>query len=402
MPIYKYKGKNKIGTIIEGERIGRTKFEIISALEKEQIQVLSIEKKRGAINIPFIGGRKSVPVGVLAVFNRQLSVMFNAGLPITQGLGILGQQQKHKHFKEVINAVRRDVEAGSNLSNAMRKYPKVFNDLYTSMIQAGEASGNLDTILIRLSQYIENMKKLAGKVKGALAYPLTILTMGIALTAVIMVKVVPVFAELFVNLGAELPLPTRILMSASDFMAANIMYIIIVITAIFFAIRSYYHTYKGRRVIDRIKLRIVILGTLLLKVAIARVSRTLATLLTSGVEIVESITITAKTSGNAIIEDALTRSRALIQEGKPLWESWEETKVFPFMVTQMVSVGEQTGSLSTMLQKIADFYDEEVDQAVTALVSLLEPLMIGFLGILIGGVVISIYLPLFSIIGQLG
>ena len=402
MPIFKYRGKNKVGSIVEGERNAHNQNEIIRALEKEQIQVLSIERKKLKFKIPLIGGRKSVSLRTIAVFNRQLSVMFNAGLPITQALAILGTQQKDKFFQSVLMEVRKDVEGGANLSNAMKKHPKVFNELYTSMIQAGEASGNLDTILLRLSQYIENITKLVGKVKAAMAYPIGVLLIAFALTGIILWKVVPVFADMFSQLGAELPLPTQIVVGASDFLVANFFYIIIIIAALIFAFRSYYATFKGRRVIDKIKLRIWILGELLLKLAVARVTRTLATLLTSGVEIIESMTITAKTSGNAIIEDAVMKSRALVQEGKPLWESWEETKQFPYMVTQMVSVGEQTGSLSTMLGKVADFYDEEVDQSVSALISLMEPIMILFLGGLVGSIIVAMYLPLFDIIGKVG
>jgi type IV pilus assembly protein PilC len=361
MPIFKYRGKNKVGSIVEGERSARNTNEIVTALEKEQIQVLSVVRKSFKFNLPFIGKNRGVSLKTIAVFNRQLSVMFNAGLPITQAIGILGAQQKDKFFQSVLLEVRKDVEAGSNLANAMKKHPKVFNELYTSMIQAGEASGNLDTILLRLSQYVENMNKLLGKVKSALAYPIAVLVIAFVLTGVILWKVVPVFTDMFSQLGAELPLPTQIVVGASNFLVANFFFVAIIV---------------------------------------ARVTRTLATLLTSGVEIIESMTITAKTSGNSIIEDAVLKSRALVQEGKPLWESWEETKRFPYMVTQMVAVGEQTGSLATMLGKVADFYDEEVDQSVTALVSLMEPLMILLLGGIVGGVIIAMYLPLFDIIGK--
>ncbi|MCU0276708.1 MAG: type II secretion system F family protein [Acidobacteria bacterium] len=402
MPIFKYRGKNKIGSIVEGERSARSASEVVTALEKEQIQALSVERKKMNLRIPFLGGRKSVSLKTIAVFNRQLSVMFNAGLPITQAIGILGAQQKDKFFQGVLQEVRKDVEAGANLSNAMRKHPRVFNDLYTSMIQAGEASGNLDTILLRLSQYIENMNKLVGKVKSALAYPIAVLIIAVSLTAVILWKVVPTFTDMFSQLGAELPLPTQLVVGASNFLVANFLWVALIIAGLIFAFRSYYATFKGRRVIDNIKLKIWVFGELLTKVAVARVTRTLATLLTSGVEIIESMTITAKTSGNAIIEDAVLKSRALVQEGKPLWESWEETKRFPFMVTQMVAVGEQTGSLATMLGKIADFYDEEVDQSVTALVSLMEPIMIVVLGGLVGSIIVAMYLPLFDIIGKVG
>jgi type IV pilus assembly protein PilC len=400
MPIFKYRGKNKVGSIVEGERNARNSSEIVTALEKEQIQVLSVERKKLKLNIPFIGKNRGVSLKTIAVFNRQLSVMFNAGLPITQAIGILGAQQKDKFFQGVLLEVRKDVEAGANLSNAMRKHPKVFNDLYTSMIQAGEASGNLDTILLRLSQYVESMNKLIGKVKSALAYPISVLVIAMVLTGVILWKVVPVFSDMFAQLGAELPLPTQIVVGASNFLVGNFLWVALIIGGAIFALRSYYRTFKGRRVIDNLKLKIWVFGELLTKVAVARVTRTLATLLTSGVEIIESMTITAKTSGNAIIEDAVLKSRALVQEGKPLWESWEETKRFPYMVTQMVAVGEQTGSLSTMLGKIADFYDEEVDQAVSALVSLMEPIMILFLGGIVGSIIVAMYLPLFDIIGK--
>ena len=326
--------------------------------------------------------------------------MFNAGLPITQTLQILSEQQQNKFFKKVLESVRRDVEGGSNLSNALKKHPKVFNELYTSMVQAGEASGNLDTILMRLSEYIENMNKLIGKVKSAMAYPVSVLGIAILLTYVILTKVVPVFATLFAGLGATLPLPTVMVVNMSNFLIDNFMIIVIIIVALVLLIRAYNKTYKGRRVLDKIKLKVWVIGTLLTKTAVARVTRTLETLLNSGVEIIESMTITAKTSGNSIIEDSVMRSRAAVQEGRSLGESWEEQKMFPFMVTQMVMVGEQTGSLSTMLGKVADFYDEEVDQAVSALLSLIEPLMIVVLGVLIGGVVIAMYLPMFDLISK--
>lgn len=404
MPIFKYKGKNRVGTIVTGERSARSPQDVIAALEKEQIQVLNVERKAISFNIPFVTGKRKKKVSLrdLSVFNRQLSVMFSAGLPITQGLSILASQQKNKYFSDALNDIRKDVEGGSNLSNALRKYPDIFNELYTSMVQAGEASGNLDTILLRLSQYIESMHKLIGKVKSALAYPIAVLVIAVVITAVIMVKVVPIFEDMFKSLGAALPVPTQVVIDISHFIQQNFIYIIIVIIGIFFGIRQYNRTYKGRRVIDRIKLKLPIFGGLLLKTAVARVTRTMETLLNSGVEIIEAMTITAKTAGNAIIEDAVLKSRASVQEGKPLGESWEEQKLFPFMVTQMVSVGEQTGALSSMLAKIADFYDEEVNQAVDALVAMMEPILILVLGGLVGGIIIAMYMPMFDIIGKVG
>jgi len=401
MPEFKFKGKNKIGNIVEGTRLGKNSQEVQAQLKKEQIQVLSIQKKGIELKIPGFGKKVSkVKLRDLSVFNRQLSVMFNAGLPITQGIGILATQQRNQGFANALEEIKKEVEGGANLSNSMKKHPKIFNELYTSLVQAGEASGNLDTILLRLSSYIENITKLTGKVKSAMAYPISVLIIGIILTGVILTKVVPVFQQLFEGMGAKLPAPTQMVVDASQFLQDNLFKLIFAVIIAIFALKSYYGTFKGKRVIDKIKLKTPILGELLMKVGIARVTRTLATLLNSGVEIIEAITITSKTSGNAIIEDAVLKSRMAVQEGRPLWESWEETKVFPFMVTQMVSVGEQTGSLSTMLEKIADFYDEEVDAAVSALISLMEPLMIVFLGGLVGSVIIAMYLPMFDIIGK--
>ncbi|MCI0471364.1 MAG: type II secretion system F family protein [Candidatus Aminicenantes bacterium] len=400
MPIFKYKGKNRVGTIVEGERSAKSPRDLTMSLEKEQIQVLNIERKKFELKLKL--PRKKVDLRDLSVFNRQLSVMFNAGLPITQGLGILATQQKNKYFQEVLLDIRRDVESGANLSNSLKRHPKVFNELYCSMIQAGEASGNLDTILLRLSDYIENIARLTGKVKSAMAYPIVVLIIAVVLTSVIMIKVIPIFEEMFNNLGASLPVPTQVVMNTSNFMRKNFFMMLIGLAGAIIGFRAYYATYKGKRLVDKIKLKMPVFGVLLLKVGIARVTRTLETLLNSGVEIIESMTITAKTAGNAIIEDTVMRSRAAVQEGKPLGESWEETKLFPFMVTQMVSVGEQTGALSNMLGKIADFYDEEVEQSVDALISMMEPLLILVLGLLVGGIVVAVYLPMFSLVGQLG
>ncbi len=401
MPDFKFKGKNKVGNIVEGVRSGKNSAEVRAQLEKEQIQVLNVQRKSIEINIPGFGKKKAkVKLRELSVFNRQLSVMFNAGLPITQGIGILASQQKNLGFANSLNEIKKEVEAGANLSNSMKKHPKIFNELYTSLIQAGEASGNLDTILLRLSSYIENITKLTGKVKSALAYPISVLVIGIVLTGVILTKVVPVFQRMFEGMGAKLPAPTQMVVDASKLLQNHFFKIVLGFVGLIFAFKSYNATFKGRRVVDKIKLKTPVFGDLLLKVGVARVTRTLATLLNSGVEIIEAITITSKTAGNAIIEDAVLRSRTAVQEGRPLWEAWEVAKVFPFMVTQMVSVGEQTGSLSTMLEKIADFYDDEVDAAVSALISLMEPIMIVFLGGLVGSVIIAMYLPMFDIIGK--
>lgn len=405
MAIFKFRGKNAAGNIVSGERVGKNQQEVLAGLEKDQIQVLNIERKKAELAIPFLskkGGKKKVSLRDLSVFNRQLSVMFNAGLPITQGLVILANQQKNKYFQQALLDIRKEVEAGSNFSNALRKYPDIFNELYTSMIQAGEASGNLDTILLRLSEYIESMNRLMGKVKSAMAYPIAVLIIAVVITAVIMVKVVPIFESMFKQLGAALPTPTQILIDVSHFVQGNVFILIAALIGLIWGMRQYNKTYRGRRVFDKLKLRMPVFGVLLLKVAVARVTRTLETLLNSGVEIIEAMTITAKTAGNTIIEDGVMKSRASVQEGKPLGQSWEELKLFPFMVTQMVAVGEQTGALSNMLGKVADFYDEEVNQAVEALVSLMEPILILVLGGLVGGIIIAMYMPMFDIIGKVG
>jgi type IV pilus assembly protein PilC len=404
MAVYKFRGKNPAGNIVTGERTGRTSKEVTAALERDQIMVINIEKKRVELQIPFLSKgkvKRKVSLRDLSVFNRQLAVMFSAGLPVTQALMILATQQKNRYFQDALLEIRKEVEGGATLSNALKKYPDIFNELYSSMIQAGEASGNLDTILMRLSEYTENMARLVGKVKSAMAYPIVVLIIAVVITAVIMIKVVPIFEDMFDQLGASLPVPTKVLIDVSHFMQSNFFIILGALVGVFFALRAYNKTYKGRRIFDKIKLKMPIFGTLLLKVAVARVTRTLETLLNSGVEIIESMTITAKTAGNAIIEDTVLRSRHSVQEGKPLGQSWEEEKVFPFMVTQMVNVGEQTGALSNMLGKIADFYDEEVNLAVDALVAMMEPILILFLGGIVGGVIIAMYMPMFDIIGKL-
>ena len=401
MAVFTYKGRNKVGTYIEGDKPGKNAEEVRTKLEREQIQVISISKKRQEMDIPFLT-KKSVTLRELSIFNRQLSVMFNAGLPITQGLGILALEQENKYFKGVLVSIRKDVEGGSNLSDAMSKHPKVFNEFYTSMIEAGEAYGNLDTVLLRLSKYIEESAKLVGKVKSAMAYPIVVLIVAIVLTWVIMVKVVPVFENMFVQLKATLPIPTQIVVAISKFLQHNALYVLIGAGLLVFAYRSYNKTYRGRRVLDKIKLKTPVLGSLLLKLAVARVCRTLETLIDSGVEIVSALTITAKTSGNSIISDAIMKSRNSIQEGKLLGDSLRELNVFPFMVTQMISVGEETGALTTMLEKVADFFEEEVEHAVEALLSMMEPIMIVFLGGIVGSIIIAMYMPMFSLLGKFG
>lgn len=398
MPVYVWKGRNKYGQIVAGERVATSIEEATKLLTKEQILVIKIEKK-SAFKIPRLIPKK-ISSQELAVFTRQLSVMFSAGLPLIQALEILGSQQQNKLFKEIILSVKSNVEAGSSLANAFRKHPNVFDNLYCNMIASGEASGNLDQILQRLALYIEKATKIKGQVKSAMAYPSVIITVAIIIVIIIMWKVVPTFANLFQEMGVALPLPTQITIAVSRFVASYFYWIIGSLIGLGVLLRSYYQTYQGRRVIDRILLKIPVIGDLIRKTAVARFTRTFATLLTSGVPMLDSLEITAKTAGNAIVEDAIINARRLVSEGKSIVESLSTSKIFPPMVLQMIGAGEETGALDQMLNKIAEFYEEEVDRAVHTLVSLLEPIMIVFIGVIVGGIVISIYLPIFTLISK--
>ena len=328
--------------------------------------------------------------------------MIDAGLPLVQCLEILGTQQDDKAFQRIILAVRQDVESGSSLADALRKHPRAFDDLFVNMIAAGEAGGILDTILRRLSTYIEKAVKLKGQVKTALIYPVSVLTIAALVVAIILWKVIPTFAALFAGLGAQLPLPTRLVIAASNFLASYFLFILAGIAAIIFALKRYYATYKGRRVIDGILLKLPVLGDILKKIAVARFCRTFATLTSSGVPILDGLEITAKTSGNAIIEDAIMMVRKSVETGRTIAEPLAETKVFPPMVVQMIGVGEQTGALDAMLSKIAEFYEEEVDNAVEGLMKLMEPIMIAMLGTIIGTIVVAMYMPMFDLISKIG
>lgn len=398
MPVYVWKGRNKYGQIVAGERVAASIEEATKLLTKEQILVIKIEKKT-AFKIPRLIPKR-VSSQELAVFTRQLSVMFSAGLPLVQALEILGAQQQNKLFKEIILTVKSDVEAGSSLANAFRKHSNVFDDLYCNMIASGEASGNLDQILQRLALYIEKATKIKGQIKSAMAYPSVVLTVAVIIVIIIMWKVVPTFANLFSEMGVALPLPTQITIAVSRFVASYFSFIIGAFIGLGVLLRGYYQTYRGRRVIDQILLKIAIIGDLIRKTAVARFSRTFATLLTSGVPMLDSLEITAKTSGNSIVEDSIMEARRLVSEGKSLVESLSVSKVFPIMVLQMIGAGEQTGALDQMLNKIAEFYEDEVDRAVHTLVSLLEPIMVAFLGVIVGGIVMSIYLPIFTLIAK--
>jgi type IV pilus assembly protein PilC len=400
MPTFEWKGTARNGQTQTGVLVADSKDAVINSMRRQQIVVTAVKEKGKEIALPKFGGR--VPPQLIAIFTRQFSVMIDAGLPLVQCLEILGGQQEHKTFKRTLIQVRQDVEAGSNLADSMRKHPKVFNDLFTNMVAAGEAGGILDTILQRLAQYIEKAVKLNSQVKSAMIYPVAVISIATIVVMVILWKVIPVFATLFESLGAELPLPTRVVIRLSNFIADYWWLMIIVVVTTIYSLRRYHETYKGKRVLDGILLKMPVLGMLLRKIAVARFCRTLATLTSSGVPILDGLQITARTSGNAIIEDAIMATRKSVEEGKTISEPLGDTDVFPTMVVQMIAVGEQTGALDTMLSKIADFYEDEVDNAVAGLMKLLEPVLIAFLGVAIGGIVIAMYMPMFTLIGQIG
>jgi type IV pilus assembly protein PilC len=380
--------------------VADSKDAVVNALRRQQIVVTAVKEKGKELAVPKFGGK--VPPQLVAIFTRQFSVMIDAGLPLVQCLEILGSQQENKTMKRALIQIRQDVESGSNLADAMRKHPKIFNDLYTNMVAAGEAGGILDTILQRLAVYIEKAVKLNSQVKSAMIYPVAVISIACIVVMIILWKVIPVFAALFKGLGAELPMPTQIVIALSNFIAGYWWLIAIVIGSTIYALRRYHSTYRGKRVLDGLLLKAPILGILLRKIAVARFCRTLATLTASGVPILDGLQITARTAGNSIIEDAIMATRKSVEEGKTISEPLGDTDVFPPMVVQMIAVGEQTGALDTMLSKIADFYEDEVDIAVAGLMKLLEPVLIAFLGVAIGGIVIAMYMPMFALIGQIG
>ncbi len=400
MAQFVWKGKTRQGVVTGGVLVADSKDLAIADLRRRQIEVTTVKEKGKEFAIPKVGPGK-VSSKRLAVFTRQFSVMIDAGLPLVQCLEILGSQQDNRLFQKIILAVRQDVEAGSSLAEAMRKHPKAFDDLYVNMVAAGEAGGILDTILRRLSTYIEKAVKLKAQVKTALIYPISVLAIAAIVVFIILWKVIPTFAALFAALGAQLPLPTRMVIRASNFIASYIIFIALGVAAIGFFLNRYYATYRGRRVIDGLILKLPVLGDIMKKIAVARFCRTLATLTSSGVPILDGLEITARTAGNAIIEDAIMGVRKSVEAGRTIAEPLSETKVFPSMVVQMISVGEQTGALDAMLTKIAEFYEDEVDNAVEGLMKLMEPIMIAILGTVIGTSIVAMYMPMFDLIGKL-
>ena len=400
MPSFEWKGRDRAGRPQGGVLVADNKDAVLAVLRRQQIVPITVKEKGKEIALPKLRG--GVDEKTLAVFTRQFSVMIDAGLPLVQCLQILGEQQEHKAFQRILLQVREDVEAGSSLANAMKKHPQAFSDLFVNMVAAGEAGGILDTILQRLATYIEKNARLKAQVKSAMIYPIAVISIAGLVVYVILWKVIPVFGALFVSLGAELPLPTRIVVAMSKFVGRFWWLIILIIGGALFALRRYYATEQGKLVIDGLLLKAPILGTVLRKIAVARFCRTLGTLLSAGVPVLESLDITARTSGNAVIERAILEVRKQVEEGKSLAEPLKTTNQFPAMVVQMISVGEATGAMDTMLNKIAEFYEDEVDTAVAGMMKLIEPVMILFLGIVVGGIVIAMYLPMFSLISKIG
>ena len=405
MPTYAFKGRNRSNEVVVGERDADNREALRQLLRREQIMLTSVKEKGREVAVPKIGVRGKVKAKELSIFTRQFSVMIDAGLPLVQCLDIMASQQENKYFRHVLGQVRQEIEEGSTLAVAMSHHPKVFDQLFVNMIEAGETGGILDLILQRLSTYIEKIVKLRRDVVSAMIYPTAVIVIAAAVVAVIMIVVIPQFQSIFVGLlgpGEQLPLPTRIVVGISDFLAGwGGLSILVAIVGSVLAIRSYYKTPGGRYKLDGLMLRFPILGSILSKIAIARFSRTLSTLLSSGVPILQSLDITARTAGNVVIEEAITKIRAGVERGENFIEPLKATEVFPNMVAQMVGIGEQTGALDAMLGKIADFFEQEVDSAIANLLTMIEPAMIAFLGVTIGSIVIAMYMPLFTLVGKL-
>ena len=397
MPVYAFRGRNfRTNKAISGERFSNNAQALAAVLRQEQISPISIkEKKAEKAHFSF---KKGVSQGEVAVFTRQFSVMLGAGLPLIQGLDAIAQQHPNIKFRAILEQVKNDVEAGTTLSAAMARHPKVFDSLYTNMIAAGETGGIMDTILQRLSVFIEKVVKLKRALRSALIYPATILTIAIAVVAVILWKVVPVFRTLYEGFDVQLPLLTRVVIGLSGLVENYIIFFIIFAVLGVFGFRSYYKTNKGHHLVDAALLKIPVMGDILRKIGVARFTRTLATLLTSGVPILEGLNITAKTSGNVILEDTIYEVRQRIEEGGNMAEPMRQSGFFPSMVTQMVSVGESTGEMDAMLTKVADYFEEEVDTVMANMLTILEPFLMVFLGVVCGGIVIAMYLPLFKLI----
>ena len=404
MATFAYVGKNRQGAVKKGEVVAKTRDEAIEQLRKLNVGVTSLQEKALAQGLlASLGG--GVKDKDLVVFTRQFSTMINAGLPLVQCLDILSTQSENKFLGKAVGEIKLDVEGGSTFADALKRHPKVFDDLYVNMVHAGEVGGLLDTILLRLAKHIEKAMKLKSAIKSAMVYPSAIIGVAVIVITILMIWVIPIFAKMFTDLSGGkvgLPGPTQFVIGLSEFMQSYIIYIIMALGGIVYAVKRYYKTAKGRLVIDRLLLKTPVIGVLIRKASVAKFTRTLGTLITSGVPIMDGLMITAKTSGNKIVENAILGARQSISGGKTLADPLSKSDVFPKMVTHMISVGESTGALDAMLGKIADFYDDEVDQAVASLTALLEPMMMVFLGVVIGFIVIAMYLPIFKMASVIG
>jgi type IV pilus assembly protein PilC len=401
MPVFVYSGTNANGEKVSGERAAENRQNLIKTLQRERINADTVKLKGGGLSLFGQARAKKVTAKELAVFFRQFSVMIDAGLPLVQCLEILASNQENPGFKQVLTGVRTSVESGSTLANALRNYPKVFDDLTCNMIEAGETGGILDTILQRISTYVEKAVKMKAAIKSALVYPVSVVSIAVIVVGLLLKFVVPIFANMFVGLGVDLPAPTKFVIGLSDFVGTFWWVIGLGVVIFIVGLKQVGKSPQGRLAIDRTLLAAPVFGPLLRKIAVARFTRTMGTLITSGVPILDGLAITARTSGNAVIEQSLMNVRKAIEEGRTIVDPLRESKVFPNMVVQMIGVGEATGAMDSMLQKIADFYEDEVDTATKDMLTMLEPMIIAFLGTAVGGIVISLYMPLFSMIAKL-
>lgn len=405
MPAFVYSGKTTSGEARKGEIEAQNLAQATATLRRQQIIPSSVTEKKGglgAISIKIPGMGAKITTKEIVIFTRQFATMIDAGLPLVQCLDILSTQQTNPEFKRVLTEVKSSVEGGSTFADALRKHPRVFDDLFVNLVAAGEVGGILDTILNRLANFMEKAQKLKGKIKGAMTYPVAVIVIAMLVVAGLLIWVVPIFEDMFADFGQALPAPTQLVVAMSKFLQSSYYIIIGAVIGAYFGTKQIYRTDGGRKFIDTIVLKLPVFGDLLRKTAVARFTRTLGTMMSSGVPILEALEIVAKTAGNMVIEEAIMRARKSLSEGKTLAEPLEDTKVFPPMVTQMIMVGESTGAMDTMLNKIADFYEDEVDAAVEALTSLIEPLLMVFLGVVVGGLVIALYLPIFQIAGAAG
>jgi type IV pilus assembly protein PilC len=400
MPVFTYSGTNLAGVKVHGERMAENKNVLKAQLTRERIAATAIKEKGKEFVLPTFGSGK-VPTKDVAIFFRQFSVMIDAGLPLVQCLEILAANQENLTFQKALNSIRTTVEGGSTLSHAMNGHPKIFDDLTVNMVDAGETGGILDLILQRLATYVEKAVKLRAAIKSALIYPVAVISVAVLIVGALLKFVVPIFVGLFVGLQVDLPLPTRIVIGLSKFVGQFWWVVGVFLVAVVLTVKQLRKDRRGRYLWDKMMLNLPVFGAVLRKIAVARFTRTLGTLITSGVPILEGLAITARSSGNAVLEESLMKVRKAIEEGRTIVDPLKESGVFPNMVTQMIGVGEATGAMDAMLQKIADFYEDEVDAATRDMLSLLEPILICFLGVAVGGIVISLYMPLFSMIAKL-